>query len=531
MAFVNSEERCYTFLWKLENISYCLEKKGKRIESPSFVVDAIDQTKWKLCFYPRGDSDEDWIACYLHREADSKGASSVKIKYELALIKDDGSELKSTGIIENTFSKNSGFGRSKFLKREDVFLTERSIFLQQDTLTARCRIWKSVGQMPVNVRCYARTRIGVRKRSSYLKLENFSTLESDVRSTYQVTSLESYEPLIDVDFTLTGGISSFSGGIIRFGLSLYDRTVKYCALRLNLVDASGVIVNCNQEEFWFDGSDQSLVVLRSPYPSIGGLSSPVALPCHPRKEFTFFFTKKQLMAMKSVYLIEDILTIHWELALSKGILSSEAEKVEIPILSEQNVCTSSESNFSNIYDKKVSLSNDLIDNVKSLYDEKFLCDVKLKTNTSVFPAHKVILSASSSVFKAMFSSSVIGKDSDSINIEGLSDDTINQMLLYIYTTRVEDLTWASASRLYVGAHKYAIISLKSICSTYLKENLSVDNACHTLLLVRSCLPDDSLKSAAQDYILKYGQSITNTNGWKVLMKFDRNLAAETLRLR
>ncbi|CAL1294606.1 unnamed protein product [Larinioides sclopetarius] len=358
MALAKSQEYCYSFFWKLENINYSLEKKGEKIESPTFIVDTLDQTKWKLIFYPKGYQDEDWISCFLHREADSKGAPNIKIKFELVLIRDDDSYSDNdySRITEMTFSKNSTFGCYKFAKQEEVFLSERSIFIQQGTLTIRCRIWNSVLKMMMNVRCFARTRISVRKTSSYISLNNFSTLESNKESIYQVRSLDSYQPLIDVYLTLTGGLGSFSGGTIRFGITLRDITVKYCALRMNLVDSFGNLVKCNEEEFWFDRYGRSLD--SGFYSSRSVYSDDQSSQF--RKEFTFLFTKKQLISMKDLYLPNDNLMIQWELALSKGILSSEIEEVEIPIFSKANISTSSKRTLSNNYNTMISSSKDLI---------------------------------------------------------------------------------------------------------------------------------------------------------------------------
>ncbi|GBM11959.1 Speckle-type POZ protein B [Araneus ventricosus] len=502
MACKESEGKCFTFLWKLENISFCLQKKGERIESPAFTVDAIDQTRWKLWLYPRGEKDGNHIGYFLHREADSKSPDKVEIKYELAFIAKDESVLQSWNTKNYVFSKDSGrgVGRVIFEKREDVFISRRSAFLPQDTLTASCRMWKCDGEMTEDVRCTARTRIGVQRRSFLWNVENFSTLESDEKYTCQIKSLENDAPLMSVDLSLTGGLSSSE--IIRFELSLQDQTIKFASLQLSLLDASGNRVECNEDEFWFDNH----------------------VKC---KQFTFIFTKKKLLAKKSTYLPDDVLSLHWEWVFSKGVVLEETDEVRYGSTTFENKI-SDDQNANN--EKIVPLLHTFNDNLKSLYDEHFFSDIKLKTSTSVFPAHKVILGASSSVFKAMFLSDMKEKDSDCVDIQDLSDDAVRRMLLYIYTARVEDLTWESASNLYVIADMYAVLSLKNICSSFLKNNLSPGNACEVLLLA-DFHADCDLKSAVQDYILKYDKDIINSDEWKLLMETNGKLAAETLCLR
>ncbi|GBN01133.1 hypothetical protein AVEN_189197-1 [Araneus ventricosus] len=174
--------------------------------------------------------------------------------------------------------------------------------------------------------------------------------------------------------------------------------------------------------------------------------------------------KKELLDNKSVYLPNHTLSLLREWAFPKGIVSNEIEEVQFGC-----TCPGSKTcDAHKLNNNKKSPLNALIDNMKSLYEEHFFSDVKLKTNTSEFPAHKFILSASSSAFKSMFLTDMKEKDSDYVNIEDLSDDTISRILLYIYTTRVEDLTWQRASDLYVGADKYAILSLMNECSSFLE---------------------------------------------------------------
>ncbi|CAL1294603.1 unnamed protein product [Larinioides sclopetarius] len=157
------EGNCFTFTWKLENISYCLQKQNRVIKSPAFVVDSFGERKWYLGLYPRGQEYEDFISFALYKELDSKKTVQREIKYELAFVGKDGSFLRR--ISKYDFSDHPGHGFSDFAGREEVFDTKRSIFLPHDILTARCRIWKTDGELAESIRCFAHTRIGVEKRS------------------------------------------------------------------------------------------------------------------------------------------------------------------------------------------------------------------------------------------------------------------------------------------------------------------------------------------------------------------------------
>ncbi|GBM04525.1 Speckle-type POZ protein [Araneus ventricosus] len=492
MAKEENEEKCFTITWKIENISYCLEKYNERIRSPSFVVDEMEGIEWKLRFYPRGEKDRsNFIGIYLHREEDKSPVATITVKFDIALMSEDGCELRLK-TAESDFVRSFGFGFSSFAKRKDVYDTSRDLFLPQDTLTVRCRIWKKGESMTQDVRCFARTRIGVEKRSFLWNLEKFNTLEPEKKCTYLIKSPKNDEPMMSVDLFVTAG--TICDEIIRFELSLEDKTIKYSTFRLSLVDASGNKVECNQEEFWFDEKREC-------------------------ERFTFIFSRKKLLANREVFLPSDVLSLHWEWAFSKGIVLEEMEEA-------QYGCTTAEIKISDTREVKELPPNPLLDNVKCLHDEKVLCDVKLKTSTRSFPAHKIILSASSPVFKTMFSSDTKENDSDCVDIEGQSDDIVRRMLHYIYTSRAEELTWESAAGLYDAANKYAILGLKNICSSYLKDNLSISNACEALLLSNK-QDDDGLEAAVLDYIEEHAKEMEKS-GWRHLMNSNGKLAAEAL---
>ncbi|GBL84327.1 hypothetical protein AVEN_118692-1 [Araneus ventricosus] len=94
-------------------------------------------------------------------------------------------------------------------------------------------------------------------------------------------------------------------------------------------------------------------------------------------------------------------------------------------------------------------------------------------------------------------------------------DTVQKMLMYIYTTEIGNLNWENGSRIYVAANKYEIITLKNERSSYIKSNLSQNNTCDLLLII-DFHGDKGLKSKVQDFILKHDKAIINSDEWKQL---------------
>ncbi|GFY38474.1 hypothetical protein TNIN_20521 [Trichonephila inaurata madagascariensis] len=173
---------------------------------------------------------------------------------------------------------------------------------------------------------------------------------------------------------------------------------------------------------------------------------------------------------------------------------------------------------------------DLKEDFKCLYVEGNFSDVKLCTKTKTFHAHKAILSARSSVFLAMLRTDMKEKIQACVDIPDLEDDTVHQMLLYMYTNALEGLGWERSLNLYAAADKYEIVSLKSKCSSFLKSNMCPYNVCDVLVLA-DMHGDSDLKETAQNYTIKHEQEVYTSDKWKVFTKNNYTLAMETMLLK
>ncbi|GBM94448.1 Protein roadkill [Araneus ventricosus] len=489
------KRKCFTFIWKLENASYYWQSSLEHIASPSFTVDEIHETNWKLRIYPSIQGDN--IEFYLQRKADNKGVERVAIDCELAFLSSDGTALHAWKRKSVEFR---GF-QSESVSRNDVFSARRSVYLLQDTLTVRCRMWKNAGEMLKDVQCFARTRIAVEKRSFLWSIENFGSLKSHAKKTYVMKSHENGKNFMSLEFFLTGG--RLCDETVRFKMIPNYENMKMCTFHLSIVDASQNTVKCFRDEFWYRD------------------------PCDS-KDFILFSTKSELLEKKSTYLPNDVLSLRCECGFSCGIIVQEIEATN----SEWNVVEKKKLNNLNLdKENEFSVPNCiLINDFKSLLNNSCLSDVKLKTKYQTYPAHKTILGARSPVFKAMFSSDMREKISDCVDIEDLNDDTVLRLLRYIYSADVEELAWGSATQLYEAADKYEVLSLKDICSSCLRNNLCPGNACETLALA-DLHQDEDLKGFVQDFILRHGKDVINSEEWEQLMETNTKLAAETLCLK
>ncbi|GIX82920.1 speckle-type POZ protein B [Caerostris extrusa] len=139
-------------------------KRPESIYNPTFVVDALEGTKWKLGLYSRGYNNGHYIGYIFNRE---KNCNNLKLEldFEMSFLAVDGSALKTVKEHKISLSKGESLCKSLFLGKEEVFIRKRSVFLSNDTLMARCRMCRSDGKMTENEECFARTCIGVEASS------------------------------------------------------------------------------------------------------------------------------------------------------------------------------------------------------------------------------------------------------------------------------------------------------------------------------------------------------------------------------
>ncbi|KAK2703058.1 kelch-like protein 28 isoform X2 [Artemia franciscana] len=107
------------------------------------------------------------------------------------------------------------------------------------------------------------------------------------------------------------------------------------------------------------------------------------------------------------------------------------------------------------------------------------CDVILKTGLKSFPAHKVVLSASSAYFSAMFGGNFQEKDKKEIIIKEEAEDVIEAMLEYCYTRQI-DMNHPSMLKLIRCFDKFAIDSAIKLLDKNLSNIINTENCVNYL---------------------------------------------------
>ncbi|GFR30513.1 TD and POZ domain-containing protein 5 [Trichonephila clavata] len=495
------------FLWNIQKVNFLCLKTSQKIESPVFVVDALENTEWAMHLYPRGYSSANMIGFYLHRNYDGSSTDDIDVYFGLAFLSESGKTLCSSRSAKLRFSKGSSWGFDSFVQHSTVYSS--SEYLPYNILIARCKMWRCDEKVGVEKYFMAESYVAVQRRSFQWNIEKFSTIGCNDQRHSVIRSITN-EVLAIFYLNLTG--KKVGEEKVEIGIHVLDPNAKSLLFKTFVQSSQGYFRNCGEKEF----------------------------PCDDGKKIetlTLTLSKNDLQDINyagHIFLRNGVLILHCECFFSTKIVSERIGTIDFGIGSLDTATLTVvevgrvplvETVGGLLPDEAFSLREDL----GSLYICDVLADMKLRTNTTTIPVHTQILGARSSVFRAMFSNDMKEKTQGCVNVTDLDDDTVRRMLLYIYTDKMEKLHWESVCQLHAAADKYDIASLRNKCTAILQVKLSPTNACQILSLADTH-QDKTLKKTVQDYITVQGKTIFNSEEWKNLMDTNIRLAAETLHL-
>ncbi|GBN05211.1 hypothetical protein AVEN_143039-1 [Araneus ventricosus] len=128
-------------------------------------------------------------------------------------------------------------------------------------------------------------------------------------------------------------------------------------------------------------------------------------------------------------------------------------------------------------------------------------NLKIRIDGEVLNVYKEIICARSPVFHRMFSTNMIEKLSNVIDIEGMRLETLNNFLDYLYSGKFENcMEWEDACDLYSVAEKYFVPSLRRVCSRKLALCVSLEN-CEQLKVHSRLFEDKELRFSVTSFKL------------------------------
>ena len=131
--------------------------------------------------------------------------------------------------------------------------------------------------------------------------------------------------------------------------------------------------------------------------------------------------------------------------------------------------------------RKQRQRQEMLHTMNSFRKSRTFCDVFLVVDNLRLPAHKVVLAASSPVFKASFMSELTRGDEFKIDIpvfhphtESIGTESIEELLNYVYTREIK-ISEENAKKLFIVADFFDILSLREACAEFLLINLKPSN--------------------------------------------------------
>lgn len=118
---------------------------------------------------------------------------------------------------------------------------------------------------------------------------------------------------------------------------------------------------------------------------------------------------------------------------------------------------------------------EVLDDIKSLYEDDFSSDITINVGGKKLKAHKVLLIARSSGFAAMFRHNMIENQTNNIFIEDIHFDAVKEMLCFMYTGKIDSIS--NPIQLMAAADKYDIHTLKLMCVDLLVAGVNLNNCC------------------------------------------------------
>ncbi|XP_014232896.1 speckle-type POZ protein-like [Trichogramma pretiosum] len=161
----------------------------------------------------------------------------------------------------------------------------------------------------------------------------------------------------------------------------------------------------------------------------------------------------------------------------------------------------------------------------TLYNNSYFSDVQLFVGDKSYYAHKAILANCSQVFATMFKIDMKEKKDNIVKIDDLNAETVECMLQFVYTGKVNTLDDNVVFSLLMASDKYQMEHLKDFCKNYLYDSMNLDN-CIEIAEFADRYKMDLLKFWAKNFIAVNIKQISKSKKFTELAKTNNDLLLE-----
>ncbi|CAL1291028.1 unnamed protein product [Larinioides sclopetarius] len=498
----------FQFIWDIENIDMCFYEK--RITSPIFVANNLNQTEWCISLQP--SMKENTFMLILTRMDSGNSSESISINFSVSVATSDGIKKVLKEGRKAEFQTGSSIICYWIFRSREI--------LYEEDFTLYCRMQHSEKETLPDIRCWARTVLGEEQRCGIWKVKSFRYLSPGCKKKFILCSTVKQSPHIEIS-----GILSKTSRFFHMELQVAHDKPIFIFGKISLLTANGELKWPTIESFYFDNSASSKTYK---FPLI--LKQEILAP-------EFLYSRPNLL------LPQGALTLLCEFNISTGVQYSEIiesnyltskyrelmhleisknKPEELPRDTEMKDTNNSKKASVN-FDVNNSTPQTLKDDLKNFYKHKKHCDITLQAENKSFPAHRSILCSRSSVLSSIFELDM----KETLEIFDIDAETLDRFLLFLYSETLENLEWNMAIKLLYAANKYQVASLKKECSSFLMSNLSLSNVCEALLLA-DLYQEDQLRTKCQDSILENAAEIFPSKEWEIFTIDNPLLSAKML---
>ena len=173
--------------------------------------------------------------------------------------------------------------------------------------------------------------------------------------------------------------------------------------------------------------------------------------------------------------------------------STDSEKTETD--SEEEI----EAEDSNVFEIS-SVNHDTISNLNKQRQENHeMCDVILQVDDTEFPAHRLVLSASSDYFFKMFTIDMQEKHNKKVVIKSVTSNAMSEILNSIYTNKIS-FSKQNISDILHGASLMQYPGIVVAAARYIEQNIDMQN-CFWFRELALAHPFEILKETVIDFLL------------------------------
>lgn len=159
-------------------------------------------------------------------------------------------------------------------------------------------------------------------------------------------------------------------------------------------------------------------------------------------------------------------------------------------------------------------SKAILSTMNTLRKADKLCDVVLRVDNRCFPAHRIVLAASSDYFNAMFNTGMQERDKRIIDLHEIPANVMEILLDFVYTETVQ-VSVENVQALLPAACLLQLTGVKNACCRFLERQLDASNCLGIKVFAENhCCP--SLFHAAERFSLRHFNSVIDNEEFKTM---------------